>query len=107
MVRRRISRPALALTALALGGVWCWAVLRLALTPGQSGILEGAVAAGGWGLSLLPVHVAAAPSAGSRKGRRRPPAPLPPPASPSLFAAWVRAAAGASRRRRAGTRNRA
>ena len=40
---------------LALGAVWWWAVLRLALTPG-AGVLEGAVAAGGWGLSLLPVH---------------------------------------------------
>ncbi|WP_405822826.1 hypothetical protein OG241_40685 [Streptomyces sp. NBC_01390] len=40
---------------LGLGGVWWWAVLRLALAPG-AGVLEGAVAAGGWGLSLLPVH---------------------------------------------------
>lgn len=40
---------------LGLGAVWWWAVLRLALVPG-AGVLEGAVAAGGWGLSLLPVH---------------------------------------------------
>ncbi|GAA0332630.1 hypothetical protein ACKI1I_25260 [Streptomyces turgidiscabies] len=40
---------------LGLGGIWWWAVLRLALAPG-AGVLEGAVAAGGWGLSLLPVH---------------------------------------------------
>ncbi|MEH0418070.1 hypothetical protein [Streptomyces sp. B21-083] len=40
---------------LGLGVVWWWAVLRLALAPG-AGVLEGAVAAGGWGLSLLPVH---------------------------------------------------
>jgi hypothetical protein len=40
---------------LGLGAVWWWAVLRLALAPG-AGVLEGAVAAGGWGLSLLPVH---------------------------------------------------
>ena len=40
---------------LGLGAVWWWAVLRLALAPG-AGALEGAVAAGGWGLSLLPVH---------------------------------------------------
>jgi hypothetical protein len=39
----------------AFGAVWWWAVLRLALAPG-AGALEGAVAAGGWGLSLLPVH---------------------------------------------------
>jgi hypothetical protein len=41
--------------AIALGAVWWWAVLRLATGQG-SGVLEGAVAAGGWGLSLLPVH---------------------------------------------------
>ncbi|AXG80637.1 hypothetical protein [Streptomyces paludis] len=47
------------LPAVALGGVWWWAVLRLALEPERTGLVEGAVAAGGWGLSLLPVHVAA------------------------------------------------
>ncbi|MFJ4832756.1 hypothetical protein ACIP79_23060 [Streptomyces sp. NPDC088747] len=41
--------------ALGLGGLWWWSVLRLALVP-DAGVLEGAVAAGGWGLSLLPVH---------------------------------------------------
>jgi hypothetical protein len=41
--------------ALGLGALWWWAVLRLALVP-DAGVLEGAVAAGGWGLSLLPVH---------------------------------------------------
>ncbi|MFJ4518724.1 hypothetical protein ACIP4X_30895 [Streptomyces sp. NPDC088817] len=41
--------------ALGLGAVWWWAVLRLLLS-GDAGVLEGAVAAGGWGLSLLPVH---------------------------------------------------
>jgi hypothetical protein len=41
--------------ALGLGAVWWWAVLRLALGQG-AGVLEGAVAAGGWGLSVLPVH---------------------------------------------------
>ncbi|MYW29650.1 hypothetical protein [Streptomyces sp. SID2119] len=44
--------------ALVLGGLWWWAVLRLVLQPEQAGAVEGAVAAGGWGLSLLPVHVA-------------------------------------------------
>ncbi|MFH8886022.1 hypothetical protein [Streptomyces californicus] len=51
MIRRRVP-------ALVLGGVWWWAVLRLILRPEQAGLIEGAVAAGGWGLSLLPVHVA-------------------------------------------------
>ncbi|GAA2200081.1 hypothetical protein GCM10009787_49540 [Streptomyces bangladeshensis] len=41
--------------ALGAGAVWWWAVLRLA-TGEDAGVLEGAVAAGGWGLSLLPVH---------------------------------------------------
>lgn len=40
---------------LGFGALWWWAVLRLALAP-DAGVLEGAVAAGGWGLSLLPVH---------------------------------------------------
>ncbi|MEV6945534.1 hypothetical protein AB0N07_26730 [Streptomyces sp. NPDC051172] len=40
---------------LGLGVLWWWAVLRLAFAPG-AGVLEGAVAAGGWGLGLLPVH---------------------------------------------------
>lgn len=52
MVRRWVP-------ALVLGGVWWWAVLRLVLEPAHAGLVEGAVAAGGWGLSLLPVHVAA------------------------------------------------
>ncbi|WP_306189876.1 hypothetical protein [Streptomyces sp. MK5] len=50
-------RCAAALAALGLGAVWWWAVLRLVLS-GDAGVLEGAVAAGGWGLSLLPVHCA-------------------------------------------------
>ncbi|MEV4879501.1 hypothetical protein [Streptomyces cyaneofuscatus] len=54
--------------ALVLGGLWWWAVLRLALQPEQAGVVEGAVAAGGWGLSLLPVHVASVASAVSRAG---------------------------------------
>nr|WP_234045206.1 hypothetical protein [Streptomyces adelaidensis] len=40
---------------LGLGALWWWGVLRLALAP-DAGAVEGAVAAGGWGLSLLPVH---------------------------------------------------
>ncbi|MEU8519317.1 hypothetical protein [Streptomyces sp. NBC_01216] len=55
--------------ALLAGGLWWWAVLRLALVPAQSGLVEGAVAAGGWGLSLLPVHVTASAAAGGRGER--------------------------------------
>ncbi|MFJ4978285.1 hypothetical protein ACIP6X_23570 [Streptomyces coeruleorubidus] len=40
---------------LGLGALWWWAVLRLAVAPG-AGVLEATVAAGGWGLSVLPVH---------------------------------------------------
>ncbi|MGW7365871.1 hypothetical protein ACWGI8_21125 [Streptomyces sp. NPDC054841] len=53
MVRRWVLLP-----VLALGAMWWWAVLRLVLVPEHAGLVEGAVAAGGWGLSLLPVHVA-------------------------------------------------
>ncbi|MGO4461923.1 hypothetical protein AB4039_32215 [Streptomyces sp. M-16] len=42
--------------ALAVGVLWWWAVLRLALVPEAAGPVEGAVAVGGWGLGLLPVH---------------------------------------------------
>ncbi|MDN3255074.1 hypothetical protein ACFW4O_21100 [Streptomyces mutabilis] len=49
------ARTARRAAALGLGALWWWAVLRLALEPG-AGVLEGAVAVGGWGLSVLPVH---------------------------------------------------
>ncbi|WP_208870248.1 hypothetical protein, partial [Streptomyces monomycini] len=48
--------PARLAARVAAAGLWWWAVLRLTLWPGTQGIVEGAVAAGGWGLSLLPVH---------------------------------------------------
>ncbi|MER5260278.1 MULTISPECIES: hypothetical protein [unclassified Streptomyces] len=61
--------------ALALGALWWWGVLRLAFVP-DAGVLEGAVAAGGWGLSLLPVHCVPKSRAGvvfrSRRSSRRP-----------------------------------
>ncbi|WP_439959627.1 hypothetical protein, partial [Streptomyces luteocolor] len=41
--------------ALVFGALWWWGVLRLAFAH-DAGALEGAVAAGGWGLSVLPVH---------------------------------------------------
>ncbi|MFF4757522.1 hypothetical protein [Streptomyces sp. NPDC001292] len=53
--------------ALGLGAVWWWAVLRLLLS-GEAGVLEGAVAAGGWGLSLLPVHCV--PKERRKEGRK-------------------------------------
>nr|WP_239148454.1 hypothetical protein [Streptomyces anulatus] len=56
---------------MVLGGLWWWAVLRLVLRPEQAGLVEGAVAAGGWGLSLLPVHAASVVPMGplGRSGR--------------------------------------
>ncbi|MGW7090370.1 hypothetical protein ACWGH2_43725 [Streptomyces sp. NPDC054871] len=57
--------------ALALGALWWWGVLRLALVP-DAGVLEGAVAAGGWGLSLLPVHcVPQSRAVGASRSRAR------------------------------------
>ncbi|AMW15548.1 hypothetical protein A4E84_29410 [Streptomyces qaidamensis] len=41
--------------ALGLGALWWWAVVRVVAVP-EAGALEAAVAAGGWGLSVLPVH---------------------------------------------------
>ncbi|MCD9145614.1 hypothetical protein [Streptomyces albireticuli] len=43
-------------TALVLGGLWWWAALRAFGQPGRGGPVEVLVVAGGWGLSLLPVH---------------------------------------------------
>lgn len=58
---------------LVLGALWWWGVLRLAVTP-DAGLVEGAVAAGGWGLSLLPVHCVPKgrkSRTGGRRGRLR------------------------------------
>ncbi|MGW0604497.1 hypothetical protein [Streptomyces sp. NPDC002640] len=43
----------------AVGLVWWWAVLRLALAPRASGAVEAGVALAGWSVSLLPVHCVA------------------------------------------------
>lgn len=70
MVRLRVPLPTLAwvVGGLTAGGLWWWAVLRLVLAPEQSGPVEATIAAGGWGLSLLPVHVAASPAKNDRSG---------------------------------------
>ncbi|MFE1752450.1 hypothetical protein [Streptomyces anandii] len=75
--------------ALGLGAVWWWAVLRLVVSD-DAGLLEGAVAVGGWGLSLLPVHcvpeaVAREDRSGKRAPAQSPPAPSerPEPVVPS------------------------
>ena len=43
------------------GVVWWWALWRLA--TGHGGSIEASVAAGSWGLSLLPLHVTPARAA--------------------------------------------
>ncbi|NUK04137.1 hypothetical protein HRW18_24110 [Streptomyces lunaelactis] len=69
-VRGVVLVPVVAL-GLVAGGLWWWAVLRLVLVPEQVGLVEGAVAAGGWGLSLLPVHVTASSGITRASPRRR------------------------------------
>ncbi|MFG2992912.1 hypothetical protein ACGFZK_27060 [Streptomyces sp. NPDC048257] len=67
-MRRLLRIPAVSALALAVGVLWWWAVLRLVLAPAESGAVEGAVAVGGWGLGLLPVHCVPGPL---RKARAR------------------------------------
>lgn len=55
IARRGSRRWGLRGAALGFGALWWWAVLRLVTVP-EAGALEAAVAAGGWGLSVLPVH---------------------------------------------------
>ncbi|MEV8569196.1 hypothetical protein AB0436_27045 [Streptomyces sp. NPDC051322] len=64
MRRRRIAGL---LVSVLVTGVWWWTVLRLVVAPGDSGPLESAVAVGGWGLSLLPIHVVAVPARAPRR----------------------------------------
>lgn len=56
--------------ALGLGLLWWCAVARLAVVP-EAGLLEAAVAAGGWGLSVLPVHCVPKARAGGALGAGR------------------------------------
>ncbi|WP_432096138.1 hypothetical protein [Streptomyces sp. bgisy100] len=51
--------------AVLLAAVWCWATLRLVTRPAEAGPVEMAVTAGGWGLSLLPVHCVPKAAAGA------------------------------------------
>lgn len=67
-MRRLLRIPVAPALALTVGLLWWWAVLRLLLAPEGAGAVEGAVAVGGWGLGVLPVHCVPAPV---RKARRR------------------------------------
>ena len=66
----RVGRTVRGAAVLALGAVWWWAVLRLVFAP-DTGVVEGAVAAGGWGLGLLPVHCVPKASAEGAVGTGR------------------------------------
>ncbi|MCB5169366.1 hypothetical protein LG634_31725 [Streptomyces bambusae] len=95
----RIRTPLLVAAAVAGGVLWWWAVLRLALVPGRTGVVEGAVAVGGWGLSLLPVHcVPLARAAGVSEARRRGEGPV----GRAVAGMAAGAATRAWRRRRSG-----
>ncbi|MEW1656272.1 MULTISPECIES: hypothetical protein [unclassified Streptomyces] len=65
MARRARTVPVRGISAALVGALWWWAVCRLTLWPGTAGPVEAVVAAGGWGLSLLPVHCV--PWAGRRE----------------------------------------
>jgi hypothetical protein len=54
-----VAALALVTAAVAGGALWWWAALRLVLAPERAGAAEAVMFAGGWGLSLLPVHVTA------------------------------------------------
>lgn len=66
-----VWRTARWIPAVAFGVLWWWGLLRLAFSP-DAGAFEGAVAAGGWGLSLLPVHTAPKSRAAGAVGSVRP-----------------------------------
>ncbi|GAA0463933.1 hypothetical protein ABZ951_23905 [Streptomyces sp. NPDC046215] len=66
--RCRSRGPGGWVTALAVGAVWWWAAVRLVAQPDRGGPVEALVVAGGWGLSLLPVHCV--PWTRRRRGRR-------------------------------------
>ncbi|MGW6691468.1 hypothetical protein [Streptomyces sp. NPDC054961] len=70
-MRRVLRIPAGLAFALAVGAVWWWAVLRLTLAPAEAGPVEGAVAVGGWGLGLLPVHCVPGPRSRRRRAADR------------------------------------
>lgn len=67
-MRRLLGIPAGLALALSVGVLWWWAVLRLVLAPAEAGPVEGAVAVGGWGLGLLPVHCVPGPLGRRRRG---------------------------------------
>ncbi|WP_329498418.1 hypothetical protein [Kitasatospora herbaricolor] len=53
-LHRVLPRPVRWVLAALLGAFCCW--LLLTGGPGADGVVLGALAAGGWGLGLLPIH---------------------------------------------------
>ncbi|MFD3454954.1 hypothetical protein ACFWVC_22600 [Streptomyces sp. NPDC058691] len=51
-------RPVRWVITFVAGALWWWAMVRLTVQPAKAGPLEGLVAAGGWGLSIIPMHSA-------------------------------------------------
>lgn len=56
-------------TLLAL--IWSWSLLRVAWHPAQAGPVEQGIAAGGWTLSVLPVHATPWRRRATLRGRYR------------------------------------
>jgi hypothetical protein len=86
---RRVVVTAARVLGVVASLVWVCTVWRLAADPGEHDPVVEAFVAGGWGLSLLPVHVTTRrPRRRTRGGRRRP--------SPDrrIFAAQGRGVAG-------------
>ncbi|MET7641851.1 hypothetical protein [Streptomyces sp. NPDC005438] len=66
------------LFGLAVAVVWSVALWRVVVWPAECGPLEASVVAGGWGVSVLPVHCASRPPRAAR-GRTSGPAGHGPP----------------------------
>lgn len=65
--RAAVWRHIRRIAAGAFGLLWCWVVLRVAVHPAQTGLVEQGFAVSGWTLGLLPVH--ATPWRGARPRR--------------------------------------
>ncbi|MFE9256863.1 hypothetical protein [Streptomyces sp. NPDC006879] len=71
----RMHRPLRWALVLFGASLWWWAALRLVAAPGRAGTFECAVALGGWGISLLPVHAVPAAMAARARARVSPGSP--------------------------------
>ncbi|WSL30516.1 hypothetical protein OG564_15385 [Streptomyces sp. NBC_01280] len=90
-----VWRTARWIPAVAFGALWWWGLLRLAFSP-DAGAFEGAVAAGGWGLSLLPVHAVPKSRAAGAVGSVRPGGTSAGPIRPPGASVGAAGAGGAS-----------